>query len=822
MFTSRFPGGAAHLRARAPSIFRAIFSATLAFCPAASALSIGWNANPEANIASYQLRYGTTSGNHPNLIDAGNNTSAPVPGLEEGETYYFVVVAVNTGGLSSEPSAEISYTVPAGTTVNQPPVANSASATTLEDSPASIVLSASDADSDPLTYTVTGSPAKGSLSGTPPNLTYTPAANANGTDSILFSVSDGKAVSNTATVSITITPVNDAPVAIAQTASTDEQVPVSITLTGTDVDGGSLLYSVVTVPTSGTLTGTAPNLTYTPNAGFSGTDSFTFKARDASLIDSKTATVTLTVKKATLPDKPKLLARTGWKIVHVDSQDAPENSAAFAIDGDPATFWHTLWKSGATPPPHEIRIDLGAVRSLEGFRYLPRQDGFVVGYIGQYQFRTSLDGIHWSSAASGTFANDNEEKEALFSARNARYVSLIALSDASGSIHTAIAELNLIGTAAVNSAPVAKSATVTTVQRSSLPITLKAGDDEEDPLVFTILSSPSNGALTGTAPSLTYTPDNSFTGTDSFTYQVSDGKLTSAIATITIKVTTKGSGRENRAPAFKSNPITRADGFVNEPYKASALTDSADDPDKGDTITYSKVSGPEWLDISPNGRLSGTPPAGSHGNHRFTIRATDNAGASDETVLLIEIKTSDLPLPWDFKALGKADAKASAVFNAGAFTLTAAGDLNGDADAGCFVWQTLSGDGQITARVSDLDGAGKSARAGLMIRDSLAANSRQAFIGVNGSGDFRWVHRTRTGNGVALKSAGRGSIPKTWLGLSRRGETITAYRCDDGKDWIKVGTITKDLGKNCYIGLYLSSGKNTASSATFRNVKLDP
>jgi hypothetical protein len=821
MFTNRFPGGAAYLRARAPSILRAFFCATLAFCPAASALSIGWNANPEADIASYQLRYGTTSGTYPNLIDAGNNTIAPVPDLTEGETYYFVVIAVNAAGLSSAPSAEISYTVPTSTTVNQPPVANASSATTLEDSPASIALSASDADNEPLSYTVTGNPNKGSLTGTAPNLTYTPAANANGADSFTFTVSDGKATSSTATVSLTITPVNDAPVAIAKSVSTDEKVPVSMTLTATDVDGGVLTYSVVTQPSSGALSGTAPKLTYTPNAGFSGTDSFTFKARDANL-DSKTVKVTLTVNKTTLPENPKLLARTGWKIIHVDSQDAIDNPASLAIDGDPATFWHTLWKSGATPLPHEIRIDLGAVRSLEGFRYLPRQDGFFVGNIGQYQFRTSLDGIHWSSAANGTFTNDNDEKEALFSTRNARFVSLTAISDASGSIHTCIAELNILGARAVNSAPLAKSASVTTVQKTARPITLEASDGEENPLVFTILSSPSNGTLTGTAPELTYTPDASFTGTDSFTYQVSDGKLTSDTATITITVKPKGSGRENRPPAFKSNPITRAAGFVGEPYKATSLTESADDPDKGDNITFSKISGPEWLDITPSGKLHGTPPAGSKGSQSFTIRATDKAGATDETILLIEIKTAELPLPWDFKALGNSGEKASAVFNARAFTLTAAGDLSGDDDAGSFVWQTLSGDGQITARIRDLDDAGKSTRAGLMIRDSLAANSKQVFIGVNGNDDFRWIRRTHTGDESMMKSTGKGRKPSTWLGLFRRGDTITTYRSENGKNWTKIGTSQAEFGKNCYIGLYVSSGSTDTSSATFRSVKLKP
>jgi regulation of enolase protein 1 (concanavalin A-like superfamily) len=95
-------------------------------------------------------------------------------------------------------------------------------------------------------------------------------------------------------VSITVNAVNDVPLANNQSASTSKDIARSITLTGSDVDGGSLTFTVVGSPANGTLSGTAPNLTYTPNLGFFGNDSFIFQVNDG-LTDSALASVSITV-----------------------------------------------------------------------------------------------------------------------------------------------------------------------------------------------------------------------------------------------------------------------------------------------------------------------------------------------------------------------------------------------------------------------------------------------------------------------------------------------------------------------------------------------
>src|SRR5207247_3848457 len=137
-----------------------------------------------------------------------------------------------------------------------------------EDTGKAITLAATDTESSPLTYSIAASPTHGSLSGTAPNVTYTPAANYNGSDSFTFKANDGTADSNVATVNITVTAVNDAPVATDQTVTTDEDTAKAITLSATDTEGSSLTYAIVASPTHGSLSGTAPNVTYTPAAKY--------------------------------------------------------------------------------------------------------------------------------------------------------------------------------------------------------------------------------------------------------------------------------------------------------------------------------------------------------------------------------------------------------------------------------------------------------------------------------------------------------------------------------------------------------------------------
>ncbi len=167
-------------------------------------------------------------------------------------------------------------------------------------------------------------------------MTYTPDADYHGPDSFTFTAADATLTSAPAMVSITVTPVNDAPVADPQSVSTPEDTGLGITLTGSDTDGDSITLEVVTGPTNGALTGTEPNLTYTPNSGYVGPDSFVFRAFDGSLY-SEPAAVSITVTPAelsvlTIGDASVVESDTGTTSVTVVISLSQPSSASIAVD----------------------------------------------------------------------------------------------------------------------------------------------------------------------------------------------------------------------------------------------------------------------------------------------------------------------------------------------------------------------------------------------------------------------------------------------------------------------------------------------------------
>ena len=231
--------------------------------------------------------HGSLSGVPPEL------TYTPNEGHVGDDSFTFVV---NDGQADSN-TAAVSIAV---TQVNHPPVAYDQSVITSEDTSVDITLDATDPDDDLLTYSIVAGPSQGTLSGTPPIVTYTPSPNYNGSDSFTFKANDGEADSNIATVGLMVQPVNDAPVAGSQNVTTDNETPLAVTLTASDVDGDLLSYTVVSGPSHGSLSGDPPDLTYTPSPGYVGEDSFTFVANDG-LADSNTATVSITVTQSNHP-----------------------------------------------------------------------------------------------------------------------------------------------------------------------------------------------------------------------------------------------------------------------------------------------------------------------------------------------------------------------------------------------------------------------------------------------------------------------------------------------------------------------------------------
>jgi ELWxxDGT repeat protein len=174
------------------------------------------------------------------------------------------------------------------------PIANDQAVAVQQNKATPIRLTATNAGVSPLTYTIVDGPLHGQLSGTAPNLVYTPSLNYIGDDSFTFKVNNGIVDSGTATISITVASVQIPPVAYNQRVLVNVDTPTVITLPAMDANNDPLTYSVTSVPSHGTLDGTGPSLTYTPAEHFQGTDTFKFTARDF-LDASNEATIYITV-----------------------------------------------------------------------------------------------------------------------------------------------------------------------------------------------------------------------------------------------------------------------------------------------------------------------------------------------------------------------------------------------------------------------------------------------------------------------------------------------------------------------------------------------
>jgi hypothetical protein len=246
------------------------------------------------------LTYGVISPPlHGSLTGSGaNRTYTPEPNFHGQDSFTF---RASDGQLSSD-TATVFITIDS---VNDPPVAYDQTVSTPEDTAKVLTLVATDADGDSLTYSVVSGPSHGTLSGSGASRTYSPAADYAGADSFTLRANDGAADSNTATVNISVTAVNDAPVARNDSYSGWQRCPLRVAANGvlgndTDAEGSPLTAVLVEGPTRGSLTlNSDGSFLYTPNAGTT-SDLFTYRASDGAAAGNL-ATVTLTLAVDTTP-----------------------------------------------------------------------------------------------------------------------------------------------------------------------------------------------------------------------------------------------------------------------------------------------------------------------------------------------------------------------------------------------------------------------------------------------------------------------------------------------------------------------------------------
>ena len=477
-------------------------------------------------------------------------------------------------GLADSNIVTVSITV---RPVNNAPVCANTAIVTDEDTLGTVAPSCTDVDSATLTYAIDTQPSNGAAVVEDGLLKYTPSANFNGSDSFTYTANDGTATSAPATVLVTVNAVNDAPAANSQSLTINEDVPLDITLTGSDIENDPLTFTVIGGPTHGTLSGDAPNLTYTPEANWSGADGFTFKVNDGAA-DSPSATVEITVN--TVNDPP---------VANNDSYTTDENvqlhitAVLGVLANDTDVDGDSLTASVLTGPAHgTLSLDVDG-----SFIYTPDS-----GYSGP-------DGFTYTA------------------------------SDGQGG--TANADV-LITVNPVNYPPVSESQTKTTDEDVAVSIVLTATDADNNSLSYTVIDSPLHGTLTGTAPNLTYTPNANYICADSFSFKANDGQADSNVAVVSLTV-----NPVNDPPVVVGQSITASEDT------AQNVTLSGSDV-YGDALTYQIVTAPA------HGTLSGSAPnivyapeLNYGGPDSFTFKAND--GTTDSHTATVNITVTPVNDP---------------------------------------------------------------------------------------------------------------------------------------------------------------------------------
>ena len=405
------------------------------------------------------------------------------------------------------------------TVTERPPVANAQSVSLNEDTTSTVTLTGTDPDNDPLRFKVTSLPTSGKLydgTGTAGHLivagdlpyaltgagnavTYQPNAGYFGPDGFQFKANDGQLDSTSAaTVSITVSHVNHAPVANNDSATTPPVTPVTVNVLAndSDPDNDPLTVSAVSTPSHGTAVVNADNtVMYVPDVGYAGPDSFDYSVSDGNG-GTASATVSIVVGNPPVADAQSVsLNEDTTSTVTLTGTDPDNDPLRFKVTSLPTSG--RLYDGTGTAGHLIVAGDLPYALTGAGnaVTYQPN-----AGYFGPdgFQFKANDGQLDSTSAATVSISVNH-----------------------------------------VNHAPVANNDSATTAPATAVTVNVVANDSDpdNDPLTVTGASVPAHGtAAVNPDNTVTYTPATGYSGPDSFTYTIDDGKGGTASATVAITV----------------------------------------------------------------------------------------------------------------------------------------------------------------------------------------------------------------------------------------------------------------------------------------------
>ncbi|MEA4921060.1 MAG: tandem-95 repeat protein, partial [Clostridiaceae bacterium] len=529
------------------------------------------------------------------ILTSGAFTYTPASNYNGEDCFTF---KVNDGELDSA-TATVTIDVQG---VNDPPTAVDFSLTTAEDTPVYFDYSISDIDSDAedlIAVRVT-EPLKGEITydNVSGKFVYTPGVNFHGTDQFIYRAFDGFRYSGTVTVSITVTAVNDTPLAFDGTFNLLENQTLHGVLKATDTDGDALTYALVTSTDTGTvgtvkLTDAAMGaFTFTPVTGYTGTATFTFKTTDTSSASSDIKTVTIVV--SNYNHSPAITSTPVPVAFPTFQEDSTMSGAIIANDpdGDLVTF-------------------------------------SVLSNVSHGSLTLNTDGTFIYTP------NDNYNGKDRFT---------VVAKDPDG-LYTNVV-LAVITISPVNDGPVAYDQYLEVAVNGTLAGNLVAADIDGDSLTYTQESSPTLGNLTLNADGSFSYVAGSVSGVDTFTYHVSDGKGDYSEAIVKIYVTGSGGG-----PAAYVSGIS--DRTIYEDTSAS-LSLSVSSFAEGATINVTTSSSnhslllDENIKVNDNGNglftIVMTPIMHKIGRTVVTISVADGTTAITRTMILTVLKVNHDPM----------------------------------------------------------------------------------------------------------------------------------------------------------------------------------
>ncbi|MES2240985.1 MAG: Ig-like domain-containing protein, partial [Bacteroidota bacterium] len=486
-------------------------------------------------------------------------------------------------------------------------VAEGGIATTLTGTVSSVLTNDTDAENNTLTAVVVANPTNGSLTlNADGTFSYTHNGSETTTDSFTYKANDGTSDSNIVTVSISITSVNDTPVAVADVITVPEGGAAN-TLTGgaasvlvndTDAENNTLTAIVVANPTNGTLTlNSNGTFSYTHNGSETTTDSFTYKANDG-ISDSNTVTVSISI--TAVNDAPVGVADAisvpkggtattligGVTSVVANDTDAENNTLSAIVVANPTNGTLTLNTNGTFSYVHD-----GTNTTTDSFTY------------------KTNDGTSDSNIVTVS-------------------ISITAANDAP----VAVADVMTV----------AEGGTAIALTGGAISVLVNDTDTENNTLTAAVVANPTNGTLTlNSNGTFSYVHNGSETTTDSFTYKANDGISNSNTVTVSISITPV-----NDAPVAITDAITVAGGGTATTLTGGATSVLANDTDaENNSLTAVLVTGPTngSLTLNANGTFSYVHNGSATTSDSFTYKANDGTTNSNTVTVNITIASTLSP-----------------------------------------------------------------------------------------------------------------------------------------------------------------------------------